>query len=214
MERTAARRQAAQDENVQALRDGAFAVLRAYLKARAPFTDEELDFVRTMFVAAALRPGDFLQRAGTVARHAAFVAKGCLRSYVIDDSGKEHILRFAPETWWIEDSASLTTGTPSGLFIDAIEPSDVLLVDVQSHETLVERVPAYAEAFRKGLQKHAAAKDKRIVSSISASAQDRYVEFLQTYPSLAARVPQFMLASYLGVSPETISRIRRKLARK
>jgi CRP-like cAMP-binding protein len=88
------------------------------------------------------------------------------------------------------------------------------LVDPASHEAIVEQVPGYAAAFRRGLQRHSAAKDERIVSSLSASAQERYLQFLKTYPSLVTRVPQWMLASYLGVSPETVSRIRRKLARR
>jgi CRP-like cAMP-binding protein len=128
--------------------------------------------------------------------------------------GKEHIIQFAPETWWLADATSLANGTPSQYFIDAIEDTDLLLIDTQSHETIIEKVPGYADAFRRGLQKHAASRDERIVSSLSASAQERYMAFLNTYPSIATRVPQRMLASYLGVSPETISRIRRKLAGK
>ena len=191
-----------------------FDVLRAYLAARASFTEDEFAFLGTMFQPATLGPREFLQRAGSVATHAAFVARGCLRSYVIDAKGKEHIVQFAPETWWLADNVSLSTGAPSEYFFDALEESDVLLIDPASHETIVEQVPGYAAAFRKGLQRHAAAKDQRIVGTISASAQDRYLQFLDTYPSLATRVPQWMLASYLGVSPETVSRIRRKLARR
>jgi len=192
----------------------AFDVLRTYLLARASFGDEEMAFVKAQFQPATLRSGEFLQRAGAIATHAAFVASGCLRTYVIDPKGKEHVVQFAPETWWVADSVSLTSGTPSDYFIDAIEDSDLLLIDSRSHEAIVDKVPGYASALRKGLQRHAAAKDERIVSSISASAHDRYVRFLQTYPSLATRVPQWMLASYLGVSPETVSRIRTRLARK
>ena len=190
----------------------AFDVLRRYLRARATFTDQELDYIATMFVPRRLQAHDYLQRAGTVATHATFVAAGCLRSYVIDAEGKEHIVQFAPETWWLADNVSLTGGTPSQYFIDAIEDSEVLLIDPRSHETIVQNVPGYGAAFRRGLQRHAAAKDERIVSTMSASAQTRYLEFLKTYPSLATRVPQRMVASYLGVSPETISRIRRKLS--
>jgi CRP-like cAMP-binding protein len=192
----------------------AFDVLRSYLQARASFADAELEFLATMFRPAALRAGEFLQRAGAAATHAAFVARGCLRSYVIDAKGKEHIVQFAPETWWVADNVSLSTGAPSDYFIDALEDSDLLLIDPVSHEKVVAAVPGYAAALRKGLQRHTAAKDERIVSSMAASAQERYLQFLKTYPSLAMRVPQWMLASYLGVSPETVSRIRRKLARK
>jgi CRP-like cAMP-binding protein len=192
----------------------AFDVLRAYLRARASFSDQEMDFIRTMFRPATLLAGEFLQRAGTVAKDAAFVAKGCLRTYVIDAKGKEHIVLFATETWWVADNVSLTSGRPSDYFIDAIEDSDLLLIDSPSHEAVVEKVPGYASGHRKGLQRRTAAQNERIVSSISASAHDRYLRFLETYPSLATRVPQSMVASYLGVTPETVSRIRRKLARK
>ena len=191
-----------------------FEVLRAYLEARASFTDDEWQFIRTRFISRRLAAGDFLQRAGAVAQYSAFVASGCLRTYTVDATGKEHIVKFAPETWWVTDLISLSTGAPSEYFVEALEDTDLLLVDMKSHETIVDSVPGYAAAYRKGLQKHTAAKDKRIVSSISASALGRYLQFLETYPSLVTRIPQWMLASYLGVTPETVSRIRRKLARR
>jgi len=191
-----------------------FDVLRAYLEARASFTDDDWAFLRERFVGKALRAGEVLQRAGETATHAAFVAAGCLRSYVIDARGREHIVQFAPETWWLADVTSLMTGAPSQYFFDAIEDSDLLLIDPASHQKLVERVPGYAASFRTGLQRHSAAKDQRIVASLASSAEERYLEFTRTYPSMAQRLPQWMLASYLGVSPETVSRIRKKLSRK
>jgi CRP-like cAMP-binding protein len=191
-----------------------FAILRAYLEARGAFMPADLEIVRGAFRFRHLPAGEYLQRAGEVAHDAAFVAVGCLRSYVIDARGKEHIVQFAPETWWLADAASMNTGAPSGYFIDAIEDSDVLLIGGPAHHALVDRVAPYASAFRTGLQRHAAAKDRRIVAALSASAEERYLEFLGMYPTIAARVPQSMLASYLGVTPETISRIRRNLSRR
>ena len=191
-----------------------FDVLQAYLLARASFSQEELAFIKTRFIPKRLDAHDCLQRAGSVATHSAFVVHGCLRTYAIDAAGKEHTVKFAPETWWLADTISMTTGAPSQYFIEALEDSDLLLIDGPSHEKIVETVPAYAHAFRKGLQRHAAMKDQRILDAISASAQERYLQFLKTYPSLTTRVPQRVLASYLGVSPETVSRIRAKLARK
>ena len=192
----------------------AFDTLRAYLEARATFTERDVDIVRQGFRVRSLSAGDFLQRAGEVATYAAFVARGCLRSYVIDEKGKEHIVQFAPEHWWICDSTGLESGAPSRYFIDAVEDSEVMLIDGPSHERVLARVPVYAAAFRIGLQNHAAAKDRRIVSALAASAEERYVEFLKTYPSIALRVPQTMIASYLGMTPETISRIRKNLSRR
>jgi len=192
----------------------AFLVLRAYLEERAVFSEADVDEVRRAFVFRRLAAGEYLQRAGDVARYAAFVSSGCLRNYVIDARGKEHIVQFAPETWWLADATSLRDRTPTQYFFDAIEDSSILLIDGPSHAGLVQKVVAYATAFRNGLQKHAAAKDERIVSNLSASAEERYLKFLETYPSIALRVPQTMLASYLGMTPETVSRIRKNLSRR
>jgi len=196
------------------LEPNAFDVLRNYLDARAAFGPGDFDLIRSVFLFKRLSAGEFLQRAGDITRHAAFVASGCLRNYVIDSKGKEHIVQFAPETWWLADATSLNHGTPSTFFIDAIEDSALLLIDASSHQMLVDRVAGYAAAFRTGLQRHAAAKDQRIVSSLSVSAEERYLEFMRVYPSIALRVPQSMLASYLGVTPETVSRIRKNLSRR
>ena len=198
----------------QAIDPAVFGVLRAYLLERASFTEHDLDIVRGAFIHRRLRAGEFLQRSGEVSRHAAFVAAGCLRHFVIDPKGKEHIVQFAPETWWLADATSLRTGAPSQYFFDAVEDSDLLLIDPASHQRLLESVPPFAESFRNGLQRHAAAKDHRIVSTLSASAEERYLDFLQTYPSIVQRVPQTMLASYLGMTPETLSRIRKNLSRR
>jgi CRP-like cAMP-binding protein len=190
-----------------------FDVLRQYLEARASFTEAQFAYLEPHFLPRSLAAGDFLQRAGDVSTHAAFVTSGCLRSYVIDAKGKEHIVQFAPETWWLADNKSLASRMPSQYFYEAIEPSEVLLCSPASHVAIVANCPPYAASFQAGLQKHAAAKDQRIVSALSTSAEERYLEFVETYPSLLQRVPQFMLASYLGISPETLSRIRKNLSR-
>ncbi len=202
-------------EELTLTRDRAFASferLRAYLGARATLTPGEVDLIQGLFAPRHLGRGDVLQRAGEPARYMAFVARGCLRSYVIDDEGKIHILSFAPEDWWVSDSAVYLSGEPSTLYIDAIEASDLLVIDHPSHQRILDGVPGYAAAYRAGLQRLAAAKDKRIVVSLSASAPDRYLDFVARYPTLLRRVPLRMLASYLGMSPETLSRIRKKLS--
>ncbi len=133
---------------------------------------------------------------------------------MVDGKGVERIVQFAPEDWWLTDIESLMTGNPSQYFVEAIEETDVLLIDPPSHQKLVQNVPGYARSMQTGLQKHNAAKDKRIVGTLTSTAEERYDEFLKTYPSIALRVPQWMLASYLGISPETVSRIRAKAAKK
>jgi CRP-like cAMP-binding protein len=188
--------------------------LRAYLERRGAFTDADFAFLEPLFLPRTLRAGEFLQRSGDGVTHGAFVATGCLRKYVVDAKGKEHIVQFAPENWWTGEGPGVAPGTPAKYFIDAIEDSQLLLVDAASHQRAIERLPAYAAGFRDGIQRQALATEQRIVNALSESAEDRYEAFLKKYPSIAARVPQFMLASYLGVSPETLSRIRRQRSRR
>ncbi len=130
----------------------AFAPLRSYLESKGHFTEREFGFLEALFIPATLRPGEFLQRAGEPVRHAAFVAKGCLRSYVIDANGKEVTLEFAPENWWLGDRTFLVGGTTCECFIDSIRNSDLLLFDQASHQKMVECVPAFATMFRVAFQ--------------------------------------------------------------
>ena len=150
--------------------------LRAYLERRGAFTEDDFAFLEPLFLPRALRSGEFFQRAGDGVTHGAFVATGCLRKYVIDARGKEHIVQFAPENWWIGEGPGVVPGTPAQYFIDAIEDSDLLLFDVLSHQRAIERIPAYAAGFRDGLQRLAAANDQRILKALSESADDRYEE--------------------------------------
>jgi CRP-like cAMP-binding protein len=191
----------------------AFEILHAYLLRHAPISGAELALMKELFAPRTVRAGEFLQRAGEPARFGMFVTRGCLRSYVIDGKGVERIVQFAPEEWWVSDAESLATGKPSQYFVDAIEDSELLLLTLTAHQQLIQQVPGYGTSLRMGLQRHAAAKDKRIVTTLTRTAEERYQEFLETYPSIAMRVPQWMLASYLGISPETVSRIRARAAR-
>ena len=189
-------------------------VLLAYFERNFKLSGEDISFISSVFLSKKLKKGQILQREGELARYGTFVTKGLLRSYVIDAKGKEYIIQFAPENWWISDKAGMSPNTKAVYFIDAIEESDILLLDTPSHFKLIEHVPGYASAFQTGVQKHAAAKDRRIVASLTSTAEERYNDFLKTYPSIAQRVPQHMLASYLGITPETLSRVRKQLSRR
>jgi len=191
-----------------------FEVLYAYLERKFSLTKEDMALIKSVFLPRTMKKGEFLLREGEVAKFGAFVCKGFLRSYVIDNKGKEHIIQFAPENWWIGDKGPESGHSPSSLFIDTIEDSEILLLDLAGHKALMEKIPGYASSFRTGMQKRTDAKDKRIIHSLTATAEERYNDFLETYPSIAQRVPQHMLASYLGVTPETVSRIRKQVSRK
>lgn len=191
-----------------------FEILFEYLEKHLPLSQADKDIIHSVFLSKKLLKGEFLLREGDILKYGAFVCKGFLRSYVIDNKGKEHIIQFAPENWWISDKGAGAEETKATGFIDAIEDSDILLIDQGGHFKMREKVPAYSASFQAGMQKRSAAKDKRIVHSLIADAEERYNDFLQTYPSIAQRVPQHMLASYLGIAPETLSRVRRKSMRK
>jgi CRP-like cAMP-binding protein len=185
-----------------------------YFERNFKLTDEDKAIIRTVVIPMTLKKGEFFQRQGEVARLGAFVCKGFLRSYVIDNKGKEHIIQFAPESWWISDKIGMSKDAPATYFIDAIEDSELLTTDMQGHLTMLEKVAGYGASFQKGMQKRTAAKDIRIVHSLTSTAEERYNDFLATYPTIAQRVPQHMLASYLGITPETLSRIRKLQSRK
>jgi len=187
-----------------------FEILQAYFERNGTLTSEEINFMRSVVLPKQLKKGEFLIREGEVPRHGAFVCRGFLRSYFVDNKGKEHVVQFAPENWWISARPGAVQNAPSSVFIDAIEDSDIFLVDHAAHISLMQRVPLYASSFLAGIQKRGEAKEQRIVHSLAATAEERYNDFIKTYPSIAQRVPQHMLASYLGITPETVSRIRRK----
>lgn len=130
----------------------AFDVLRQDPSARATFAPEDFSFMEIVFLPRHLKALEFLQRAGEVAAYATFVATGCLRSYVIDSNGEEHIVQLAPATCWLADSISLGARTPSQYFYQAIEDSELLLIDPMSHQMLVQRIPSYAASFQAALQ--------------------------------------------------------------
>jgi CRP-like cAMP-binding protein len=189
-------------------------VLKKYLKNKISLNEEQLEYWGSLLTLRDLNKNDFLLREGDISKHTAFVTKGCLRLYSIDLKGKEHILQFAPEEWWIGDMESYSKQTPSVYNIDAIEDSEVLLMDVVSREKLFHAIPEATIFFQELLQNRQAATQKRIIYSMSSSAEQRYLEFIKTYPSFTQRVPQHMIASYLGITPESLSRIRKQVISK
>ena len=191
-----------------------YQILSAFFEKSFPLTDEQFEFISGLYQHRKLDKGEFFIREGEQARFGAFIARGCLRKYIIDQKGKEHILQFLPETWWIADIEGMLHGKPSTFFVDAIEETDILCVDKEGNQQVMDHIPGFMATYLKGVQKHAAAKDHRIASSLSASAAEKYNDFLNTYPTIAQRVPQHMLASYLGITPETLSRVRKKQSKK
>jgi CRP-like cAMP-binding protein len=139
-----------------------------------------------------------------------FINKGCMRSYKVDSKGQEHIVMFGIEGWWISDFYSFLTETPAIQHIDALEDSEVFCIDKPDLEKLYTTVPKFERFFRIILQNAYISSQQRSLSDISETAEERYIAFINKYPTLEQRVPQHQIASYLGMTPETISRIRKQ----
>lgn len=157
--------------------------------------------------------GDLLLSFGQVAKYAFRVQSGCLKSYVIDDAGKEHILQFAPEGWLIGDMDSATNKKPTVIFIDAIEDSEVSFISTSYFDELQSLEKDLLIEMSIKLRNNLIATNKRIISLLSATAKDRYIEFTKTYPTLIQRLPLKLIASYIGITPEYLSELRRKISK-
>ncbi|MFK7980338.1 MAG: Crp/Fnr family transcriptional regulator [Saprospiraceae bacterium] len=158
--------------------------------------------------------GELLLSYGDIAKYGYKVESGCLKSYVIDHVGKTHILQFAPEGWLISDMDSFTNETPTVIFIDAIEDSEVSLISKSDYGDFHTLEKEFLTEMSIKLRNNLIATNKRIISLLSATAKERYIEFTEIYPTLVQRLPLKLIASYIGITPEYLSDLRRKLAKK
>ncbi|SKB45290.1 Crp/Fnr family transcriptional regulator [Daejeonella lutea] len=151
---------------------------------------------------------------GEICKFEAYIVKGCVKKYYIDPEGEEVILQFALEDWWISDIGSFSEQKPSNLFIETIEDTEVLMIDFESKQSLFSEIPSLERVFRIMMQRAYSVLESRFYATITHSAEDRYLDFLKKYPSIPQRVPQLQIASYLGITPESLSRIKSKILKK
>ncbi len=189
-----------------------FALLFNNFNKYAPVSEEEQAIIEETLIKRFVKKRRNLLNQGDVSRYLYFVNKGVLRSYTIDKQGTEHVVQFALEGYWIADLCSFVTQTPGDINIDAIEDTEVLMLPHHELEILYEKIPGLEKFFRQLYQRAYVALQKRYNSSQSIIAEERYLELILQQPDIAMRIPLIYIASYLGITAESLSRIRKKIA--
>jgi CRP-like cAMP-binding protein len=176
-----------------------------------PIAEEEKALFRQAFVPAKLRKKQYLLQAGDQSKNFAFIVKGAMRQYSVDDKGNEHIVRLGVEGWWMGDRESWVMGSASVYNIDAWEDTEMLLITRANILELLQKTPIVGEMMRQLDERNNIANQRRLTSSISATAEKKYLDFVECYPGLVERFPQHIIASYLGITKDTLSRVKRQL---
>jgi len=176
--------------------------------------ESEIELIESVFQSKKFRKRQYFLQEGDVCKYTAFIVKGAMRQYTVDDKGEEHITRLSIENWWVNDRESLMKQIPSIYFIDAWEDTDTLLVTKAAFLELVVRVPALSEWMRNIDVNFAIASQRRLNAAISLSAEERYHDLKKNDPEFLQRFPQHIIASYLGITRESLSRIRSQSVKK
>jgi len=187
---------------------------RQYLQTNAGVSDDHLRELEPLIRKESFAKGTQLLSSGEVSRYTYFVEKGLLRFYSISSDGKDHIIQFAPENWFVSERNSFCFHEPSEYHVDTYEDTELVLIDQEFISCAAEISPEFRTYNERILQNHIRHMQRRISLLIGASAEARYLDFIKVYPDLLQRVPQWMIASYLGITPESLSRVRRELASK
>ncbi|MGM9477647.1 Crp/Fnr family transcriptional regulator [Pedobacter sp. GSP4] len=186
---------------------------KVYFQSKIELTDEQFDSISGTLKVKKFEKNEIIQYKGDILKYGFFVGKGLLRSYSIDSKGKEHIIQFAPENWFISDRNQMHD-EPSEFFIEAIETTEAVIVPDNFMSEASRKVPCLLALNVTMLHNSIRFMQKRINMLLSATAEERYLDFIKLYPNLTLRVPQWMIASYLGITPESLSRVRKELANK
>jgi CRP-like cAMP-binding protein len=181
---------------------------------KIPLTAEEQDFVNQYITPKKLRKKQYLLQEGDVCKHLCVVEKGALKAYVLDEAGQEHITAFALEGWTMGDLYSFIKEEPATLNIDALEDCELVLISKQAHNELLQKMPKYETYFRILMTDAYMALQRRTTNMVSLPLEGRYKALTDMYPTIIQRVPQHMIASYMGLSPETLSRVRSRISNK
>ncbi len=184
-----------------------------YFNRHLTLNNEEISFIQEVFIPRKIKRRQFILQGGDVCKLNTFVVEGCLKMYYVDENAKEHNLQFAIEDWWIGDIGSFHSGEPSKLYIEAIEPSTILQIKKENQNRMFVEYPKFNRIFRVITENALVSSQHRIIQNSSSNTEERYIDFMQRYPNLFNRISNVQIASYLGVTPEFLSTIRKRMVK-
>ncbi len=187
--------------------------VKSYFSKYIPLNEDEITFLETVLIQKNVKRRQFILQQGDICKYNSFVVKGCFRMYMIDDSGKEHNLQFAIENWWILEMDSFYSEEPSRLNIEALENSIIYQIKNEDQLKLFLKFPKFNHIFRVLCENALITSQRRVLQNISSTTEERYLDFINRYPLLSNRISNVQIASYLGVTPEFLSVIRKRLAK-
>jgi len=189
-----------------------FELLFSHLEEKVTLSDKEKQDISGFFTYKRIRRKQYILQEGDICKSYVFITKGLLKSYRLDEKGNEHITVFGWEGWWISDFKSFLKQQPATLFIDAVEDTELLVISREDYEQLTLAVPIMNRYFRILYENSLITKDERLISQNSYTAEEKFQRLMNYNPEIIHRVPQHLVASYLGLAPATLSRIRKRLA--
>lgn len=182
-----------------------------YIHKYIALTSEEIDLLEEQTTYRKYLKGQYIVQQGDVCRYESFVVKGCLKTFYMDKDGLEHVVLFGIENWWAADLGSFLTQTTADYNVQCLEHTEVIQFSFDSLELLYQKIPKLERFFRLIIQKAFVTSEKRIIRNFSLSAKERYIEFKNLYPQIEQRVPQYLIASYLGITKEFLSKVRSEI---
>jgi CRP-like cAMP-binding protein len=188
-----------------------FLDLIRYFSLRINLTDEDIQKIISSYEIRVLKKKEYLFQQGEICRYEAFVIDGACKLFYSDTKGSDHILYFAFKDWWISDISSFSTQEPASMSAQALEETQLLTINLQKKEELFASVPQLERMFRIITQRTLAVLQKRFFLAMSGGAKDRYLQLVDRYPKIEQLVPQYQIASYLGILPESLSRLKKQL---
>jgi CRP/FNR family cyclic AMP-dependent transcriptional regulator len=190
-----------------------YEAINKYITRCATLSDNDLEIFNSLLKQTTISKKTYLLQEGEICNFEAYIIKGCIRNYYIDENGFEVILQFAIEDWWVSDIASFHDQKPSKIYIETLEDCKIFILSDKNKEELLNRVPKFERVFRLMVQKNLSTTQNRLINTIAKSATEKYLDFIKLYPTIPQRVAQHYIASYLGISAEFLSKIRTKLSK-